>query len=1071
MRCPQCGNAVSPSASRCLACNRTLGSGVATVGLTPLPDAETVFLPPARDEQQSTQRARVSSDDDATRLAGFESPPTQRGIGEADAWSDDDSFTRLGDDDPASTRLLTPPGTRPPGKSDTSPRLGTSDSGPLKNGQAFGARYHIIRLLGIGGMGAVYQAWDAELGVVVAIKVIRPEAMADPGAAAEIERRFKRELLLARQVTHKNVVRIHDLGEVGGIKYITMPYVDGADLATIAEAGRLPIAKVLRIARAVTSGLVAAHAAGVVHRDLKPANIMVDADDEAMIMDFGIARSTGGAAREATQWESMPSQVKRSMPAFADATTFGAVVGTVAYMAPEQAKGQSADQRVDIYAFGLILYDLLLGRRRAEHAVSSIAELQGRMEKAPPPPRSIVPDIPEAVDRIVTRCIEPDPAKRYQTTVELEAELNRLDDEGKPLRIARRLTKRMMALAAAAVSVALVGTWYLSRTAVAPVQPDPMSVLIADFDNQTQDRAFDGALEQALAIGIEGASFVTAYQRPAALRLANQIEPGSKLNESVARLVSMREAINVVLAGSITPKGSGYRIAVRALNPADGKVLATETESASSKANVLTAVGKLAADLRDALGDTSSDADRATAKETFTAASLDAVREYSVAQDLGLAGKDEEAIAHYKQAIAYDEKFGRAYSGWAVTAYRMGRRDESESAYKTALSLIDRMTEREKFRTLGTYYVYIARDYAKAIDNYKDLLKQYPADGSGHNNLANAYFLTLDFSNASEQERQALRVFPKSVIYRTNLALFAMYAGDFETANKEARSVVEQQATVHKAYLPQAMAALAGSDAAGAVDAYTRMKAAGPRGVSLASLGIADLAMYQGRFSDAEVQLRAGIADDEKNKNLDGLAAKYVALAETLLAEGKDRLAVEMSEKALAVSRADPILIAAAEVMVRANRLPAAHAIATELSAKLPPQARAYSSIIEGEIALKEKRLAQAIEAFQAPQKLADVWLGRFMLGVAYIEAGHYAEAVSELDRCVKRRGEATAIFLDDMPSFRRLAPVLYYRGRAQEGLSMKPRAIENYNAYLALRPDAAHDPNAADARKRVGAR
>src|SRR5262249_12111015 len=156
-------------------------------------------------------------------------------------------------------------------------------------------RYHIIRLLGIGGMGAVYQAWDAELGVAVAIKVIRPEVMADPMAAAEIEKRFKRELLLARQVTHKNVVRIHDLGEINGIKYITMPYVDGADLASILKnEGRLPVPRVLRIARAVVGGLIEAHKADVVHRDLKPANIMISGDDEAMIMDFGIARSTGG---------------------------------------------------------------------------------------------------------------------------------------------------------------------------------------------------------------------------------------------------------------------------------------------------------------------------------------------------------------------------------------------------------------------------------------------------------------------------------------------------------------------------------------------------------------------------------------------------------------------------------------------------------------------------------------------------------------------------------------------------------------------------------------------------------
>ena len=165
--------------------------------------------------------------------------------------------------------------------------------GPLNPGQQFGSRYHILRQLGIGGMGAVYQAYDQELEVAVALKVIRPEVTRDATAAQDIERRFKQELLLARQVTHKNVVRIHDLGEIDGIKYITMPYIKGADLATVLRDERLPVMGVMALARQIAAGLQAAHDAGVVHRDLKPANVMIDGDDNhAIIMDFGIARST-----------------------------------------------------------------------------------------------------------------------------------------------------------------------------------------------------------------------------------------------------------------------------------------------------------------------------------------------------------------------------------------------------------------------------------------------------------------------------------------------------------------------------------------------------------------------------------------------------------------------------------------------------------------------------------------------------------------------------------------------------------------------------------------------------------
>ena len=267
---------------------------------------------------------------DVTRLPGIPSPDL--------ALADDDSgATVLGDSgatvfappDSDQTRFEPPPPRRPTsgvssavgrpasgaGRPASAPGRTVSggSEGPLEVGQAFGTRYHIIRVLGVGGMGAVYQAWDAELGVSVAVKVIRPEITADPLAAQEIERRFKRELLLARQVTHKNVVRIHDLGEIDGIKYITMPYVDGSDLATILKKEtKLPVPRALRIARGIVSGLVTAHDAGVVHRDLKPANIMVGTEDEPTIMDFGIARSSGrGGQGPAPKADLAPDQLKR----------------------------------------------------------------------------------------------------------------------------------------------------------------------------------------------------------------------------------------------------------------------------------------------------------------------------------------------------------------------------------------------------------------------------------------------------------------------------------------------------------------------------------------------------------------------------------------------------------------------------------------------------------------------------------------------------------------------------------------------------------------------------------------
>lgn len=273
-------------------------------------------------------------------------------------------------------------------------------SARLQAGSAFGTRYRILQRLGEGGMGIVYKAWDDQLSIPVALKLIRPEAMTDPVAALQMERRFKRELVLARQVTHKNVVRIHDLGELGTFKYFTMPFIEGQDLgAVIAREGKLPVARGLRIARQVAAGLSAAHELGIVHRDLKPENVMLDADDTAVIMDFGLARTNDGA----------------------NLTMTGAVMGTLGYMAPEQARGEAIDQRVDIYAWGLLCYDMLAGLFGAfvdigvhQNGLVHVLQLAHRFVKDP---REVV----KAGDIVKVKVVEFDvKRKRIALTIKLD---------------------------------------------------------------------------------------------------------------------------------------------------------------------------------------------------------------------------------------------------------------------------------------------------------------------------------------------------------------------------------------------------------------------------------------------------------------------------------------------------------------------------------------------------------------------------------------------------------------------------------------------------------------------------
>ena len=924
----------------------------------------------------------------------------------------------------------------------------------LTAGQTLGVRYHIIRLLGVGGMGAVYQAWDAELGVAVALKVIRGDITGDPGAAAAIERQFKRELLLARQVTHKHVVRIHDLGDIDGLKYITMPYVKGADLASLLRQARtLSIARTLRYITQIVGGLVAAHDAGVVHRDLKPANIMIDEDDQALIMDFGIAHSSSkeGSAPEK-------------------------VVGTLAYMAPEQAQAKPTDQRADVYALGMMLREMLVGRKAGGDGQQALADLMQRIKEAPPRLRTIDETIPEPLDALAARCVEPDPANRFQSSAELADALAALDEDGTLRPVPKAVLSPWRMTAAATVIVAVIGVVsavVLRTRPTGPLKPiDPVSILVADFENKTGEAVFDNALEQPLTLSIEGAAFITSYARRDALKLAQALANTGKLDAPSARLVAFREGIKYVLAGSVSSNGAGYRLQLDAIDPAGGKTVKSATASAASKAEVLGAVDALAAKIRTGLGDTKVETTKVAAGERFSAGSLDAFREYTTAQNASVAGRDEEAASHYRRAIDLDPKFGRAYSGLAISTQRLGHSDEATRAWNTALSLLDRMTDREKYRTLGSYYLGIVQNYDKAVENYSALVAAYPADSGGFANLALAHFYLHDFAKAAAEGRRASEIDPRNLTNKANLALYAMYAGDFKGGAASAKSVIAENPSSYKARLPIAMDAAVRGDLAAADAAYQDMTRTGALGASLAAQGRADLALYGGRLAEAKAELTKGIATDLATQSTTAAALKQMALAEAELAAGRRAQAVAAAHSGMALSRQLSVLVPAARVLLRAGKGAEARTCAAELEGQLQKPNRAYGKIVLAEIALEEKRPpAEAIDLLTQARQLADLWLGRYVLGVAYVQANAFAEAITELEAADKRRGEATALFFDDKPTLRYLAVLPYWVARAQEGLNIGASAKSHYQEFLDLRKDAPADPLVQDARRRLADR
>jgi tetratricopeptide (TPR) repeat protein len=624
------------------------------------------------------------------------------------------------------------------------------------------------------------------------------------------------------------------------------------------------------------------------------------------------------------------------------------------------------------------------------------------------------------------------------------------------------------------LAVALAFSVYLNvigtRSAV-PIEVEPVSVLIADFDNQTGDALFEGLLEQALTIGVESAPNVTAYLRTAAKEIAKTLndDEDARLDEETAQLIAAREGVQMVLAGSIASAGDGYELDMRGLDLFDNEQVFQVNVSAKSRNDVLVAVGTLSGEVREALGDESIQNKNVATVTTFTAASIEAARDYVSALSLAFDGKHNEAIELYKSATEEDPNFGRAFSGWALSTTKLGQKEEAEELWKKALSLLGTMTERERLRTLGLYYTVVTGNYHKAVESFGALVKKYPGDAAGRNNLQVVAFLTLDFQRASDEGKVLLKLYPNSALYRSNFALLATYSGEFEEADRVAQALIEDDPDYAVSYLAVASAAMYRGEYDNARAAYQQMLAASKSeyGKSAGILGLADVESYLGNFAKARELLKPGIeaavaADDNAEA-----ASKLIIVAESYLAEGDFSEAAETVRRVIASSDQVSHRVSAAFVAIGSGDPETARVIADSMSKDLQIQNRAYGEMIHASLLREQGDHVAGIDKLRSAIEMADLWLIRLQLGRAYLDAGYFAEAADEFRTCADTRiGEATAVFLDDTPTYRYLAELPYWQGRADEGFGMQEAAAEYYRAFLKLRPEGG--PLADDASQRI---
>jgi tetratricopeptide (TPR) repeat protein len=564
-----------------------------------------------------------------------------------------------------------------------------------------------------------------------------------------------------------------------------------------------------------------------------------------------------------------------------------------------------------------------------------------------------------------------------------------------------------------------------------------------------------------LKLALEGASFISAYDRTRMRDLGLKAISGP-LDEAQAQTIAATQGLNVVVSGSLDRSGADYRLSVRAVQTVTGKVITTAEEKAPNKEQVLFAVTKLGTTLRKALGDATSESAQRLSMETLTAASLEAVHEYAAGLDALSAGKFEEAQQRLSRALDLDPNFGMAYTVMASAARNLGRQQDAEKYISEALTHIDRMTERERYRTRAYLYL-LTGAHQKCVDEYGALLEKYPSDSGSYTNISVCLLHLHNVPKALEQARRAVEILPKRAIYRANLAMNLAFSGDAQAAAKEAAEALKLGYT--NGYLHLAYAGLLQEDPAQAADAYQKFEKVNP---SDAAAGLADLAVYEGRYADAVKILEAGVAADMAGPkpDTDAASTKLWTLASVQFLRGQQGPAVAAAKRALELSKAFQTRFVAAQVFVAAGETAQARALAAGLAAELQIEPQAYAKLIEGEAALKAQDARGAVKLFTEANNLLDTWIGRFNLGRAYLEMGAFAEADAEFDRCIKRRGEALALFLD-LPTYGYFPPVYYYQGRAREGLK-SAGFVESYKKYVSIRGKAGEDSLLADVRRRL---